>query len=432
MNKKETILFALESDFSEPVRDPVWKNIYLSEGFTKLIDSEAFVKLSRIKQLGPTSLVYPGATHTRYAHSIGVFHVAKGMIRSLTKNSSLPDFVTLEGIYSFLAASLLHDLGHFPFAHSLKELPIRDHEELTGDYILEPDLARSILEAGADPLLCASIVDKNRDANGNKELIFFRSLLSGVLDPDKLDYLNRDAFFSGVPYGIQDLDYIFTRIHAHGEKGVCIDSKGIQAVEAILFSKYLMYKAVYWHKNVRCATAMIKKAVIAALTQGSLQSETLYGLDDDSFYQLLMKLPALESSLAERVFKKQLFSLVLEVPFTNKNLLHTELLDLTKREAFEKELAYELCPKNVSKNDFSVILDIPEPISFESDLFISDENVSFTQSSSVFSKGVVQGFTENLRVIRLFVSHRLEATSVCTNNRLSAILDFTSGNKASI
>ena len=112
---------------------------------------------------------------------------------------------------------------------------------------------------------------------------FFWKILSGVLDPDKLDYLNRDAFFCGVPYGIQDVDFILEEVFPHVENGVAISPKGITALENILFSKYLMYKTVYWHKTVRIATAMIKKAIAMALEEGAIGTQDLYGLDDEQF-----------------------------------------------------------------------------------------------------------------------------------------------------
>ena len=99
----------------------------------------------------------------------------------------------------------------------------------------------------------------------NKEILFYRQLLSGVLDPDKLDYLNRDAFYCGVPYGIQDTEFTLSALEPDSEKGITINSKSIVAVENLLFSKYLMYRTVYWHKTVRIVTAMMKKTLFSAL-----------------------------------------------------------------------------------------------------------------------------------------------------------------------
>ena len=135
MNTKDEIIWHLEREYTEPVRDPLWKHIYLSRGLMRVVDSSDFQQLNRIKQLGPSYLVYPGATHTRLNHSLGVFHLAKRILRALVGFDTCID-LSVEGVRAFLCASLLHDVGHFPYAHSLKELPLREHEELTGKIIL--------------------------------------------------------------------------------------------------------------------------------------------------------------------------------------------------------------------------------------------------------------------------------------------------------
>ncbi|GAI78327.1 unnamed protein product, partial [marine sediment metagenome] len=162
---------------------------------------------------------------------------------------------------------MLHDLGHYPYAHSLKELDVESHESLTSKRICEDDFCLIIKEdLGVDPHLVAAIIDSNLEYRGSEDVVFFRNLLSGVLDPDKLDYLNRDAYFCGVPYGIQDVDFVLNEIVPYSSTGLAITWKGLSAVESILFSKYLMYRTVYWHKAVRIATAMIKKAILMGLS----------------------------------------------------------------------------------------------------------------------------------------------------------------------
>ena len=265
MANHKAILLHLHEEYTEPIRDPIWKNIGLSEPLKRILSHERVQKLARIKQLGPTYLVYPGATHTRLNHSLGVFHLAKRIVEALLSFSACRD-LSLEGVKAFLCASLLHDLGHFPYAHSLKELALTEHETLTGDIVLSRDLSGIIKERlRVDPKTVAAIVDLNRPCPEDGELPFFRNLLSGVLDPDKLDYLTRDAFFCGIPYGVQDIDFIINRIKPHPARGIALDPQGLPAIENILFSKYLMYKSVYWHKTVRVATAMIKKAIILGL-----------------------------------------------------------------------------------------------------------------------------------------------------------------------
>jgi HD superfamily phosphohydrolase len=226
--KHAAIISDIEKDFIHPVRDPLWKHIYLSRPLERIIRTAPFLRLGSIKQLGPASLVYPGATHTRQNHSLGVYHLAKRIITQLLKQDGCPD-LSLEGVKAFLTASLLHDLGHFPYAHVLEDdLALTDHEALSGQYIMSSDIQKIIREdMGSDPLLTAAIVDQDLDyPHSPDELRFFRKLLSGVLDPDKLDYLNRDAYFCGIPYGIQDIDFVISQIMPHKENGMAIGPKG--------------------------------------------------------------------------------------------------------------------------------------------------------------------------------------------------------------
>jgi uncharacterized protein len=405
------LLDFLASAFTEPVRDPLWGNIFLSPGLERIADSAPFAKLGRIKQLGPAFLVYPGATHTRRAHSIGVFHMARRLAWALAARGQL-DFCTREGLQSFLVAALCHDLGHFPFAHSLKELPLAEHEELTAREVLAEPLRGLVAAAGADPETAAAIVDKGRPDPGDRELRFFRGLLSGVLDPDKLDYLSRDAFFCGVPYGAQDSDFILQRVAVGPGDELAIEERGLMSVEGLLFSKYLMYRSVYWHKGVRSATAMIKKAVLLALAEGALRSEDLYGLDDDGFYSKLRSIDFPPLALAESVFEGRLYETVLDLPFDEGDPRQRNLLDLDARLRAEAELA-----KEAGLGTLDLVVDIPEGISFETELPVLGEprsageegarrTLPFSESATVFSPPVVAGFARSLRRLRVFAASR--------------------------
>ncbi len=403
MSERNRVLRHLVQDYSEPVRDPIWKNISLSPFLLRLVGKACFQKLHGIKQLGPTYLVYPGATHSRLNHSLGVFHIAWRMILHLLKKYDPPS-CTLPGVKAFLCASLLHDLGHYPYAHSLKELDLESHESLTARRILEEDFARVIAEQ-TDPHLVAAIIDPGIDYRGSEDIRFFRNLLSGVLDPDKLDYLNRDAYFCGVPYGTQDVDFILDEImpHAHG---IAITSKGLIALESILFSKYLMYRSVYWHKTVRIATAMIKKALLMGLMNDVIRAQDLYWLDDQAFYAMANRYDYPPFQLIFHVAQRNFYKVLFSIPFSRDNPLHLRLEDLSERMAFESEVARaleECSGRRIKPED--LIVDIPEPISFEIKLPVLDptgrELVSFLDSGSAFDVKVVEGFTKVLRTVSL-------------------------------
>jgi len=408
--RRAEIFSHLVHDYTEPIRDPLWQNINLSPGLKRLVSLDPFQKLGRIKQLGPAFHIYPGAVHTRLNHSLGVFHISRKLLLSLlNKSERIP--LTLVGVKAFLTAALLHDLGHFPFAHSLKDLPLKDHEQMTAEKILSNPLSGAIKDwVGTEPAMVAEIVDEKLPVSHGPEVLHYRRLLSGVLDPDKLDYLNRDAYFCGVPYGIQDTEYILHKVHLHPKSGIAIDSEAVTAVENILFSKYLMYQTVYWHRVVRIATAMIKQAVYMGMMEGKILPEQLYWLDDEEFYHTFFSKDYKPFELIDQVMRRQFFKTAFESPFDPDNPLHRDLTSLEKRIQYQEKIAARIERKlNCSVSPYEVVIDIPEPISFEVELLIrnNDGYIPFVQSGSVFSRPVVEGFTSALRMVRLFLPSRV-------------------------
>ena len=201
----------LNRGFTHFVKDPLWQSIPMTRALKALTEVRDVQKLARIKQNGPSYHIYPGAVHTRLDHSIGVYHLGRQILLSLSRKTDTLPF-TEKGIMSFLSACLLHDIGHFPYAHSLKELAIREHEEIAADMIQNrPELNEAVRKTGADPSVTAAIIDKDQ-LTGDEETLFYRNVLSGTLDPDKLDYLSRDGYFSGLTYGRQDTDFIISSL----------------------------------------------------------------------------------------------------------------------------------------------------------------------------------------------------------------------------
>ncbi len=392
---------ALSEGFDHIVRDPVWSDIAFDEPLFALSLHPSFRLLDGIRQLGPVALVYPGATHSRRAHSLGVYHIARRFLIALAERGRL-DSATPEGVRAFLAAALCHDLGHFPYAHSLKELPLASHEAIAGELLLEGSLRRAIEDCGADPEQVAAIIDWDRPGYEDKETLLYRRILSGVLDPDKIDYLTRDAYFCGVPYGIQDADFILRRIDVSDSR-LSVDSRGAMSVEAILFSKYQMYRAVYWHSSVRCATAMVKKSILGALNAGLLQPEQLYGLDDAAFGRLLDVGPREHFQPALDALGGNLYELVADMPFDPASSVHADLSDLEKRLDAEATLALA-----ADLRETEVLIDIPEPIGFETDLAVKTPGdlLPFSSSSALFGADGAARLVASLRRIRIFVHPR--------------------------
>ncbi len=400
-------LSSLYTHYNVSIRDPLWKDVHLSEELKRIYLTPAVQKLGRIKQLGPTFHLYPGAVHTRLDHSLGVYHISYTILTNLLRQALSKGEETIlseEGMRTFLCAALLHDIGHFPFAHSLKELPLRSHEAIAASLIEEDrQLHDAIIESGCSPSLVAAIIDESLP-NSDVEIAFYRSLLSGALDPDKLDYLNRDAFFCGVPYGMQDVSFITNRLMIFNNKPA-LPLSAAGSVEHLLFSKYLMYKNVYWHKRVRSATAMIKKALLCSLAEDVLAPEDLYVLDDEQFFMLPETHSYKPLALFSQVRDNNMLSCRFEKDFDENHTLDKIASSLQGRLVLEKDLWHKLGKTYRSLESYQVILDIPEPIMFESDIPLIQKDgtaLAFNKADTVFSQDVGKVFTKNLRKTRIF------------------------------
>ena len=258
----------LLAEEGKAIRDPVWGYIYVPDPLLALIDTEDFQRLRNISQLGFVHLVYPGARHSRFEHSLGVYHLAKLFLARLVR-SDPPLAIDDEDVRVFLAATLLHDIGHYPFSHTLEELKpfFVLHEERARRLIEDPrgPICRVLRdELDVDPVRVANVIDYEDPARPvpDRDLLL-ANILSGTLDPDKIDYLLRDSLFCGVPFGESvNRDRLIGSIkYDPAHRRLAITSKGVSAVEALVFTNYLMYRNVYWHHSVRSATAMFKRAV---------------------------------------------------------------------------------------------------------------------------------------------------------------------------
>lgn len=427
--RREEILTLLYDGFTHSLKDPLWGNIRLSSALKDLIENKRVQKLARIKQNGPTYHIYPGSVHTRLDHSIGVYHLSRMIILSLaSKNEALP--LSKEGIMSFLVASLLHDIGHFPYAHSLKELSIKEHESIAADLILsDEDLYRDIVKTGADAESAAAIIDKSIK-NDDEEIEIYRKILSGPLDPDKLDYLSRDAYFSGVPYGTQNTDYIINSLDLRlGE--LVLEEDAVVSIEHVLFSKYLMYKTIYWHKGVRSATCMIKKALLLALEEKIISFDDLYLKDDDEFDEIAEHFSSFEPfTLIDRVKHNDLLEKKAEFGLDEYPLLSEKASDLKKRGDAERIIFIALRKKYPGLKEYETIIDIPEPINFESSVLLLHHDGSVSRirdDETVLSSSVGTLFSSRLRKLSIFLPYY-----VSLSDAKSAVLEGFNGREAEL
>lgn len=423
--KNFEMLEILNSGFTHSIKDPLWQNIPFTRELKALMEVREVQKLARIKQNGPSYHIYPGAVHTRLNHSLGVYYLGREILLSIAKKTEGELPFSREGILSFLCACLLHDIGHFPYAHSLKELAIREHEEIAASMIeKEGELRNAIAKTGANPDMTAQIIDKDT-LSSNDETLLYRSILSGTLDPDKLDYLSRDGFFAGVPYGKQDTDYIISSLLLK-DGHLCIQSEAISSVEQVLFSKYMMYKSLYWHKGVRAATAMIKKALITAIKSKVISYDDLYYIDDNEFTLLCRsrKSEEMALSLVERVEFNDLFERKAEKDYDPFGLIEREGRTPDKREALELRLYEKLSPAYPALKPYEVIIDIPEPINFETHIKVIEpdgEMHDIEKERMIFSGEISQVFQSNLRKVALYLPPEIRKDDA--ENAFSEVVD---------
>ncbi len=402
----------LNEGFTHSIKDPLWQNILMTREIKDLLGVRDVQKLARIKQNGPAYHIYPGAVHTRLSHSLGVYYLGREILLSLIRKSEELPF-SQSGIMSFLVACLLHDIGHFPYAHSLKELAIREHEEIAADMIMHnSELNAAIKKTGAIPETVALIINKDAPST-DSETAFYRTVLSGTLDPDKLDYLSRDGFFSGLPYGKQDTDFIISSLVFRNDK-LALEEEALSSVEQILFSKYMMYRSLYWHKGVRAATAMIKKALTKALIDGTIDYDDLYYLDDNEFNTLCLSridgTPSLV--LVDMVEHNYLLERKAVKEFVKEGRIERASHSIKEKEEMERSLFFALKRDYPLLEEWEVIIDIPEPINFESHiLVIGSDGVmrEILNEDMVFTGEVSDLFQKSLRKVALYLPSYVES-----------------------
>jgi HD superfamily phosphohydrolase len=246
------------------IRIPCEQDVPFTPRVRALVDTAEFQRLAHISQLGLASRVYPGATHTRFEHALGVFHNAVRYLWQLGKDPRFSETVDVHTAEVLLASSLLHDLGHWPFCHPIEDMKLADlppHEEFAAEFLADGGELPSVLrkEWGVEPV---EVLDALAAQSDTKRMRLVRSILSGPIDIDKMDYLDRDSLHAGVPYGrnfdrnrlIQSL-----LVNAEGD-GLAISAKGKTAAELMVFARYVMFSEVYWHHAVRSATSMFARS----------------------------------------------------------------------------------------------------------------------------------------------------------------------------
>ena len=361
------------------IRDPVHGLIRLTDQELQIVDSPPFQRLRRIKQLALAELVYPGARHTRFEHSLGTLHTAGRILDKVVERGELED----EDVATVRLAALLHDIGHGPFSHVSEYLldqyynypegeagnREKIHERLTVDIISnEPTIARLLTDEQRESVCNIIRGTRRRDAK--------RDVVSSDLDADKIDYLPRDSHYAGVKYGIFDLDKIidsFTVISRGEESFLAIDEAGIFATEQLVLAKHHMTQQVYAHRVRVVTDFMIVRGLELAIDDGLAEIKDLYEYSsspdygqnylrysDDRIFDIVMNCDLdRPRNLFERLYSRDLFKELVRLRLTIQevpdHVLRSRLVGL---EADNKTKIQERIAEHLKCESWEVIVEV--------------------------------------------------------------------------
>ncbi|RME14378.1 MAG: HD domain-containing protein [Bdellovibrio sp.] len=300
------------------IKDPVWGLLELSKEENNIIDRELFQRLHFIRQLSTTYLVYPGAMHTRYGHSLGTMFLAGKIAEKLSLD------VERARMYG-----LLHDIGHVAFSHDgeavlIEKRLIKDHEELG------KKLMKEVLE---DSTYTVGELTRSKEAK----------LCYTGIGADRLDYLRRDAYYCGVSFGFNEYDALIGHV-GQRRSSIYLTKGGLGPAESLYVSRYMMFFSVYLHRTVRIAGMMIKEALREGLDRGNISFEDMLYLGDDS---VLHKLRGVE--VADRLMRRELYKQAILVSRSRSE----EVKEI--EEELHKMGALVSYPGKVSKDDSPLI-----------------------------------------------------------------------------
>ncbi len=273
------------------IKDSVHDHIAVEGVAADLLDTPAVQRLRRLRQLGTVGLVYPSANHTRFEHSLGVYHLADRALSALGIGGKRAE--------ELRAAAVLHDIGHTPFSHNIEALVARRtgrmHDEV-GDLLDEGEVARVLAAHDIDPGAVAALIA------GDGE---FGQLVSGELDVDRMDYLVRDAHHTGVPYGTIDAGRLVRELR-FVDGDLVLAEGNVQTAESLLVARALMNPVVYNHHVARISKAMLRRASEQLLEAGETTASTLRRMDDAGLLVALRNCPE-TAAFAERLDTRSLY-----------------------------------------------------------------------------------------------------------------------------
>ncbi len=326
----------------EWIKDSLHGDVAIDDLSMQLLDSSGMQRLRRLSQIPYANLVYPGANHTRFEHSLGVMHLTRMACQLLGLDDETKNRLTLYG--------LLHDIGHTALSHVLESIIIKNmgmgHEEVGQRIVEKSGIADILRDNGYEPSDISQVPETQEG-----------KVVTGELGSDRIDYLLRDSKYTGVAYGVIDKDRILRKqVFRNGK--LVLDISGLSAAEYLLLARFMMFASVYNHKTKAVASLMMKKAVIEALNNGLMKASDLITLDDWSLqFKLLNSGDASISSIVKDVMNRNLYKRVAERRLKEfKNWLFLGGISDERIMKFEKEIAEE---SGVS--DLDIIIFLPRP-----------------------------------------------------------------------
>jgi len=404
------------------IRDPLWGSIAVDPVAARLLDTPALQRLRYVRQLGLAHLVYPGASHSRFEHALGAYHLARRALANLHEAGGLKALPADEpAVVS--AAALLHDVGHYPFSHALEEIGAPHHEALAEALVtIGPvaEILRSEVGTDAPERVFALISSKSESP--------LQGLISGSFDLDKTDYLKRDARMCGVPYGEIDEDRLLQSMLVltdpeSGRAYVGIREKGLSAVETLLFAKYQMYRNVYWHHACRSATAMYKRIVERAVERGALATGGLGSFTDEGLLHAVEAGGGNDAMLAA-LRARRLFKRAYEVPAAALNM---EALEWIADDRVRTRDAEARIARRLKLDPQDVLLDFPAKTQMLGlDVLVSQRDGTVRRLTQAGLAGAIDlprlagELYASARCLRVFTASRVDATAAVNAELLTA------------
>ena len=296
--------------------DPIHDFVQVSQSEQPLVDSRFFQRLRRIKQLSCAFLVYPTALHTRFEHSLGVMYIAGKAGQALQEKGAIKS----DEIDILRLAGLLHDIGHGPFSHIFEEVNRAkiSHEDFGRRLILQSDIGDSLESNGFEKRLIADV------AFNRSRFKYLNEIISGALSADMMDYLLRDSYFTGTEHARIDYKRITHSLDVH-QKHLALDQSALYSFESMVYSRYQMFRAVYFHKTVRASEVMLVEALRLSDDEFGFTTYDTNGFLDLTDEQVLSmiassKSPDLKSArkLVEDFKNRRLIKCVFEKILTDK------------------------------------------------------------------------------------------------------------------